>query len=63
MIAAGGQSLKSIGYINLSITFEGQFHVIRAYVVPQVENSIILGVDFWRIFKICPKYLGSITKK
>lgn len=61
MIAAGGQELKSIGYINLPVTFEGQYHIIKAFVVPEVETSIILGVDFWRAFQICPKYLGSIT--
>jgi hypothetical protein len=61
MTAAGGQALNSIGYMNLPVTFEGQFHVIRAYVVPEVETSIILGIDFWRAFQICPKYLGSIT--
>lgn len=61
MVAAGGQSLKSIGYMYLPVTFEGQLHVIKAYVVPEVETPIILGIDFWRIFQICPKYLGSIT--
>lgn len=61
MVAAGGQSLKGIGYIHLPVSFESQFHVIKAYVVPEVETPLILGVDFWRAFKICPKYLGSIT--
>jgi hypothetical protein len=61
MVAAGGQSLNSIGYMHLPITFEGQFHIIKAYVVPEVETSIILGIDFWRAFQICPKYLDSIT--
>lgn len=61
MIAAGGQSLKTIGFIYLPVTFEGQFHIIKAYVVPEIETSIILGVDFWRAFRICPNYIGSIT--
>lgn len=60
MVAAGGQYLKSIGYINLPITFEGQYHLIKAYVVPEVDTSIILGVDFWRAFQICPKFIGSV---
>lgn len=61
MIAAGGQSLETLGYIHLPVTFEGQFHIIKAYVVPEIETSIILGVDFWRAFRICPNYIGSIT--
>lgn len=61
MVAADGHSLKSIGFMNLSILFEGQFHLIKAYVVPQVETAVILGIDFWRAFKICPKFLNSVT--
>lgn len=61
MKAAGGQSFKSIGYINIPINFENQFHIIEAIVVPEIETSLILGVDFWQKFKICPKYLGSIS--
>lgn len=59
--AAGGQSLKSVGYMNLPVHFEDVFHIIKAYVVPGIETSLILGIDFWRYFKICPKYLGCIT--
>lgn len=61
MVAAGGQNLKSLGYINLPVSFQGQFHIIKTYVVPEVETPIILGIDFWRAFQICPKYLDSIT--
>lgn len=60
VIAAGGQSLHSIGHINLPITFDGQFHIIKTYVVPGVESSLILGVDFWRAFNLCVKYLGTL---
>lgn len=59
--AAGGQVLHSIGYIHLPVSFEGQFHVLKTYVVPQVDSSLILGVDFWRAFKICPKFLSSVS--
>lgn len=59
--AAGGQTLRSIGHINIPLYFENQFHIIDAVVVPQIETSLILGVDFWRKFQICPKYLGGIS--
>lgn len=61
IVAAGGQNIKSIGYVNLPITFEGILHIIKAYVVPEVEPALILGIDFWRKFQLCPKYLGSIS--
>lgn len=60
VVAAGGQHLRSIGYINLNITFENVTQVIKAFVVPEIETSLILGIDFWRAFKICPKYLSSL---
>lgn len=63
IIAAGGYCLDSIGYINLPVTFEEQTHTIKAYVVPKVDTPLILGVDFWRRFKLCPKYIGSMNIK
>lgn len=60
VIAAGGQTYDSLGYINLPIHFENNFHIVKAHVVPEVKSSLILGIDFWRAFKLCPKYLGSL---
>lgn len=59
IVAAGGQTIKSVGYLNLPITFEGNFHIIRAHVIPEIDTPLILGIDFWRKFELCPKYLGS----
>lgn len=60
-IAAGGQNLSTTGYINLPICFENTLHILKAYVIPSVNCNLILGVDFWSKFEICPKYLSSIT--
>lgn len=60
IIAAGGQRLNSIGYFDLPIYFENQFHILKTYVIPEIQSSLILGIDFWRAFKLCPQYLGSI---
>lgn len=57
---ANGQTLKTLGYINLPIAFDNQVHIIKGYVVPEVQPSLILGIDFWRQFRLCPKYLGSL---
>lgn len=58
--AASGHTLQSIGYINLPVHFENKFHIMKSYVVPGVQSSLILGIDFWRAFHLCPKYLGSL---
>lgn len=59
--AAGGQTMKSQGYMNLPLHFQKQFHIIKAYIVPEVNNNLILGIDFWRKFNILPKYLNCIS--
>lgn len=60
-IAAGGQRMKSLGYILLPIIFENTKHIIKAYVIPDIETNLILGIDFWKQFKICPKLLNNIN--
>lgn len=58
--AAGGQLLQCIGYIFLPIKFDNQLHIIKAFVIPSVTSNLILGVDFWRDFGICRKYLSTL---
>lgn len=59
--AAGGQILSASGFINLPVIFEDRFHVLKFYVIPSVQTSIILGVDFWAKYEIIPKFTKSIT--
>lgn len=59
VVTAGGQTLQSIGYLNLPVHFENQFHIVKTYIVPGVTSSLILGINFWQAFQLCPKYLGS----
>lgn len=59
--AAGGQSMKSRGYMCLPLHFQKQFHIIKAYIVPEVKTNLILGIDFWRMFNILPNYLNCIS--
>lgn len=58
--AAGGQKILSLGSIQLPITFENVTHVLKVYAIPEIETHLILGVDFWKKFKICPKFLDNI---
>lgn len=60
IVAAGGQRMKCIGVMNLPMYFLDKFHIIKAFVVPQVDTPLILGVDFWRLFNLFPKHLDSI---
>lgn len=55
--AAGGQKIMSLGYVLLPISFENNFSLIKSHVIPEIETTLILGIDFWKKFNICPKYL------
>lgn len=59
--AAGGEKLNSIGIIRLPVHFLNQTHYINAHVVPEIKNSLILGMDFWRTFGLFPKHLDVIS--
>lgn len=61
VIAAGGQTINSIGYIDLPITFNNQCHIVTGFVVPDINIDLVLGIDFWRKFNIFPKNLKNIT--
>lgn len=50
LLAAGGQRMTTLGVLKLPITFQNQCHILYAHIVPEVQNELILGMDFWRIF-------------
>lgn len=58
--AAGGQRITSLGYIELPIVFENMTHVLKAHVLPSIESDLILGIDFWKKFRICPRFMKNI---
>lgn len=60
-VAAGGEKLKSIGYMYIPIQLRNITHTIKAFVIPELKYNIILGIDFWRTFNLFPKYLEAIT--
>lgn len=60
VIAAGGHSYDSLGYILVPIVFEGMTKCLKLHVIPQIDSTLILGIDFWKDFRICPRFLPSI---
>lgn len=60
-VTAGGQKLSTRGYVNLPVSFENQFHLLKAYIIPEVTSTLILGVDFWKKFQLLPKFSNAIS--
>lgn len=58
--AAGGQHLETLGTVHLPVTFLNKIYTITFYIVPEIQNSLILGMDFWRIFELFPTHLDSV---
>lgn len=57
---AGGFQLKVLGYVNLPITFNGQTKIVTTLVAPLMTRRLILGMNFWRMFKIEPTIQGQL---
>lgn len=49
---ADGKKLKSHGTIMLPIEYNKKKRNIHALIVPEINKTIILGIDFWKIFSI-----------
>lgn len=58
--AAGGQVLNSRGYFLLPIYFNGQINIIKAHIIPEIDTTLILGIDFWKKFKLFPQNFKNI---
>lgn len=51
---AGGNSLEVKGYVNLPVTFDGETRILTTLVAPSMKRRLILGMNFWRLFRIEP---------
>lgn len=43
-----------LGYVNVPYTLGNETKVVSTLVVPQIKKPLILGMDFWKAFKIRP---------
>lgn len=58
---AGKHRFSTLGYILLPILYENSLNIIKAHVVPEIDSALILGIDFWKAFSICPNHINSIN--
>ncbi len=52
---ADGSRHLPVGTVDLPITFKNKSHLIPTIMVPSMSQSLILGMDFWKKFKIRPE--------
>ena len=53
---ADGKGCSVLGTLLLPITVETKTKLIEVLVIPTVSQSIILGIDFWRIMGVVPDF-------
>ncbi|KAL7724950.1 hypothetical protein ACLKA6_002314 [Drosophila palustris] len=56
--AAGGTKHRIIGKINATIKFANKERFLTLYVCPSLQQSLYLGIDFWRKFGLAPSIVG-----
>ncbi|KAL7731407.1 hypothetical protein ACLKA6_001429 [Drosophila palustris] len=56
--AAGGTQHRIIGKINATIKFDNKERFLTLYVCPSLQQSLYLGIDFWRKFGLAPSIVG-----
>lgn len=52
--SASGTKLKVLGRLYIPITFDNQMRITSTLVIENLIQDCILGMDFWRRFKISP---------
>ncbi|XP_055838190.1 uncharacterized protein K02A2.6-like [Episyrphus balteatus] len=58
---ASGQNQPIIGELTTSVTYKGITKQITLYLVPSLEQTLYLGVNFWKSFEIAPQIISEIS--
>ncbi|KAK3931685.1 Activity-regulated cytoskeleton associated protein 1, partial [Frankliniella fusca] len=51
---ANGQTCPVLGRLDAPVVLDGKMKVCSFLVVPELQQGIILGLDFWRVFGLLP---------
>lgn len=58
---ANGHRVTCSGKVKVEVTYGDQRHMMEVYLVPNLENKMYCGVDFWRIFGVAPHLVSSLS--
>lgn len=56
---ADGNSQVVLGFINTDVTFRQQTKLLKLFIIPSLAHRVILGIDFWKSFNLCPELVES----
>ncbi|XP_046803805.1 uncharacterized protein LOC124419228 [Lucilia cuprina] len=56
---ADGKSQSVVGWLDADISFKNTTKPLKLFIIPSISQRLILGLDFWRLFNLCPDFIGS----
>lgn len=56
---ADGTLQKTLGMLEVDVCFKDQTHRMKILVVPSLSQRLILGLDFWKVFKLAADIFES----
>lgn len=57
---ADGKSQLVIGWLEVVVGFKDQIRELKLFVIPSISSRLILGIDFWKAFKLVPNIISSV---
>lgn len=58
---ADNKAQEVIGYIEVEMLYKSKVNRIKLYIVPTLNQRLILGLDFWRCFELIDNIVAEIT--
>lgn len=60
MVSAADHKMEVLGTVDLPYTYQGHTYIVKTIISPSVTKPLILGYDFFKIFKIKLEFLCEI---
>jgi len=60
---ADGRNQTVLGHIELKVTYQDKPEFIDFYLIPKLQQEVVLGVDFWQKFGIVPDVIKTMGSK
>lgn len=58
---ASGKKERILGYVSVNVKYGNKIRRLVLYVVPSLQQSLYLGIDFWKRFGLQPVMINEIT--
>lgn len=58
---ADGKNQVIVGKTQVKVSFKNQTRDLVLYLVPNLDQELYLGVDFWKLFQIAPNVISSLS--